>query len=244
MRSLAITLAVSAALAVPAFGAATNPHRGTHTHRLHHPEAQAAVCHYNTTPERQMKVIDGAQRTIGDLRADRGFGYAADVLSRAKAVLIIPSMVKAGFIIGGEGGDGVVLVRQGIHWSDPAFYSMGAATFGLQAGIEGAELVLFIMSDRALADIMRDEFKIDSTVGLAILMVGANAHATNQDYGDIVVWSHAAGAFAGFTINGSQIQQRHQWNNEYYGQQASIPDILSNKVCNFSAQSLRLSLHW
>ena len=235
MRTLLVSLALSVAVATPSL-AAPKPR--------HHAPPAPPVCHYMTEPQQQMKVINGAIATIAHLRADRGFGYAASVLSRAKAILIIPHMVKAGFIIGGEGGDGVVLVRQGIHWSNASFYSLGAATFGLQAGVEGAELVMFIMSDRALEDIMHDEFKIDSTAGLAIFMVGANAHGTNADYGDIVVWSHAAGAFAGFTVNGSTIQQRHKWNNEFYGQQVTVPDILSNKVCNFSAQNLRLSLHW
>jgi lipid-binding SYLF domain-containing protein len=135
-------------------------------------------------------------------------------------------------------------VRQGIHWSNPSFYSMGNATFGLQAGVEGAELVLFVMSDRALQDIMQDEFKITSSAGLAILMVGANAHGTNSGYGDIVVWSHAQGAFAGFTVNGSTIRQHHKFNNGWYGREVTVPEILSNKVCNFRGQHLRLALHW
>jgi lipid-binding SYLF domain-containing protein len=242
MRSLtisAISLALAAALAVPADAA---PAR--RAHRTHHPVATAAVCSYNNEPAEQARLVDAAMDSIAHLRADRGFDYAADVLSHAKAILIVPHMVKAGFIIGGEGGDGVVLVRQGIHWSNPAFYSMGAATFGLQAGVEGAELVLFIMSDRALADIMRDEFKVDATAGLAILTVGANAHDTNQGYGDIVVWSKAAGVFAGFTINGSEIRRRHQWDNEWYGRHVTVDEILTNKVCNYRAQRLRLSLHW
>jgi len=236
MRSLIVSLALSTVLATPAFAA----HATRHAPR----PAPAPVCAYQASPRDQMRVIEGATATIGHLRNDRGFGYAATLLSRAKAVLIIPHMVKAGFIIGGEGGDGVVLVRQGVHWSNPSFYSLGAATFGLQAGVEGAELVLFIMSDRALQDIMLDEFKIDATAGLAILNVGANAHGTNQYDGDIVVWSHAQGAFAGFTINGSTIRQRHAWNDEYYGRHTSVPEILSNGVCNFSGQNLRLSLHW
>lgn len=235
MRLLIVSLALAGLIATPAFAAPR-----------HHPRpvVRAAVCTYNAEPAEQARVVDRAEATMAHLRADRGFGYAADVLSRAKAILIIPSMVKAGFIIGGEGGDGVVLVRQGIHWSNPSFYSMGAATFGLQAGVEGAELVLFIMSDRALQDIMQDEFKVTSSAGLAIFMVGSNAHGTNADYGDIVVWSHAQGAFAGFTLNGSTIQQRHRWNEGWYGRHVSVPEILSNKVCNYRAQRLRLALHW
>lgn len=231
--SLALA-ALTVAMAAPAEAAS----------RHHTRQVVARVCTYNNEPAEQARLVDMAQGTIAHLREDRGFDYAADVLSQAKAVLIIPRMVKAGFVFGGEGGDGVVLVRQGIHWSNPSFYAMGAATFGLQAGIEDAELVLFIMSDRVLEDIMQDEFKITSTAGLAIFTVGANAHSANQPYGDIVVWSKARGVFAGLTINGSTIHQRHQWNNDWYGQQVTVRDVLANKVCNYRAQKLRLSLHW
>jgi lipid-binding SYLF domain-containing protein len=206
--------------------------------------AVARVCTYNNEPAEQARLVDMAERTIANLRADRGFDYAADVLSQAKAVLIIPKMVKGGFIIGGEGGDGVVLVRSGIHWSNPSFYSMGAATLGLQAGIQDAELVLFIMSDRVLEAIKQDEFKITASAGLAIFTVGANAHGANTPYGDIVVWSRARGVYAGVTVNGSTIRQRHRWNNDWYGRHVTINDVLTNKVCNYRAQKLRLALHW
>jgi lipid-binding SYLF domain-containing protein len=206
--------------------------------------AVARVCSYNNAPEEQARIVDLAERTIANLREDRGFDYAADVLSQAKAVLIIPKMVKGGFIIGGEGGDGVVLVRNGIHWSNPSFYSMGAATLGLQAGIQDAELVLFIMSDRVLEAIKQDEFKITASAGLAIFTVGANTHGANTAYGDIVVWSRAKGVYAGVTINGSTIRQRHQWNNHWYGRHVTVHDVLTNKVCNYRAQKLRLALHW
>ncbi len=194
MRMLAVStvsLALAAALAAPASAAPTR------AHATHHPVATAPVCAYNAEPAEQARVVDAAMDSIAHLRADRGFDYAADVLSHAKAILIVPHMVKAGFIIGGEGGDGVVLVRQGIHWSNPAFYSMGAATFGLQAGIEGAGTG-HVRDERPRArehHARRFQDRLDSRP--CDSHVGSNAHSTNSGYGDIVVWSKAQGAFAG-----------------------------------------------
>src|SRR5262249_16231593 len=125
MRALLVSLLVTAALVAPA-AAAPRHHARVVVH-------SAPVCTYNTRPQAPAIVLDRALETSGHLRADRGFDYAATLLQRAKAVLIIPRMVKAGFIIGGEGGDGVLLVRDRTHWSNPVFYSMGATSFGLQA---------------------------------------------------------------------------------------------------------------
>ena len=93
-----------------------------------------------------------ADATVTDLRHDSVFGDARHNLRHARAVLIIPGLVKGGFIFGAEGGDGVLLARTRHGWSSPAFYSLGSASFGLQIGLEQAQLVMIIMTDRALRD--------------------------------------------------------------------------------------------
>ena len=85
----------------------------------------------------QQAVVDRARITIQDLSHDKAFGNARQLLHRARAVLIVPRLYKGGFIVGGEGGTGVMLVHgSGNTWSDPAFFAIGAASFGLQAGLE------------------------------------------------------------------------------------------------------------
>src|ERR1700691_5509550 len=80
------------------------------------------------------ELLHDANRVVGDLRHDPAFAQAAPMISRARAVYIVPKLVKGGFIFGGEGGDGVLLVRNGHGWSIPKFYGMGSASFGLQIG--------------------------------------------------------------------------------------------------------------
>src|SRR6185437_11154251 len=80
----------------------------------------------------QANLVDRARITIDDLKTDKEFGNARDLLRRAKAVLIVPSLVKGGFFVGGEGGQGVLLARNAAGWSNPAFYTLASASFGLQ----------------------------------------------------------------------------------------------------------------
>src|SRR5579862_9955604 len=81
-------------------------------------------------------LVDRARITIDDLKKDKEFGNATDMMHHAKAVLIVPSLIKGGFFVGGEGGSGVLLTRSGGSWSDPAFYTLASASFGLQIGLE------------------------------------------------------------------------------------------------------------
>jgi len=183
----------------------------------------------------QTSVLANAQSTIVDMKHDQTFGPSRDLIRRARAVLIIPKLVKAGFIFGGEGGDGVLVAHNGkAGWGSPAFYTMGSASFGFQIGIEQAQLVLFIMSDKALRAVERSEFKIGAGAGLTVVTVGASAEgATSGNLsGDIIVWTSAKGAYGGLTLNGSVIKPRDGWNEEYYGRPVTVREILAHKVRN------------
>ena len=194
----------------------------------------------------QQNLVERARITLDDLRRDREFGNARDLIKRAKGVMIIPKLVKGGFFFGGEGGEGMLLTRNGQNeWSHPAFYTLASASFGLQIGLEESELVLFLMSERALNDFMADEFKIGAQAGLAIVTLGSEAEAstTTNMHADIIVWSSATGAYAGLTLNGSLIKPRDSWNEAYYGRPESVRNIVSQRaVQNPGAAGLRQEL--
>jgi SH3 domain-containing YSC84-like protein 1 len=168
----------------------------------------------------QQQVVDRATVTVNEMRTDPTFGYGRELLGKAKAVMVVPELLKAGFFFGGEGGTGVLLARRADgSWSDPAFYIVGAASFGLQIGVETAEVVFFVLSEKALRAWMEDEVKLGTKAGLTVLTIGSNAEAaatTNADI-DVVAWSRTKGAFAGLTLEGSLIKPRHEWNETYYG---------------------------
>jgi SH3 domain-containing YSC84-like protein 1 len=192
----------------------------------------------------QQEVVDYAKATIEGLSSDRTFGTAPQPLRRAKAVMIVPQLVKGGFFVGGEGGNGVLLARTDGIWSYPAFYTVAAASFGLQIGIETAEVVLLVMSDRALDAWMRNEVKLGAKAGLTVLMVGSNAEAaatTNANV-DVIAWARSRGAYAGVTLEGSLIKPRESYNEAYYGRKLGPAEIVKGDAANPGADPLRRSL--
>ena len=153
-------------------------------------------------------LLRDANKTIDNLRHDPAFGTARTMLQGARAVYIVPKLVKGGFIFGAEGGDGVLLHRVGHGWSTPKFYGMGSASFGLQAGLQQAELVFIINSQKALDGIEHGEMKLGAGAGITVATLSSGAEgATTPHGGDIVVWTSGTGAYAGLTFNGSVIKE-------------------------------------
>jgi SH3 domain-containing YSC84-like protein 1 len=195
-----------------------------------------------TAASDQQVTVDRAQVVVGDLHQDKEFGNARDLLHRARAVLIVPHLVKGGFFVGGEGGNGVLLThKQAGGWSQPAFYAIGSASFGLQIGLEQSEMVMIVMSQRALDALMHDQFKIGADAGLAVVTLGAGVEAatTAAAGADIVVWASSSGAYAGVTLNGSIVKPQFDADREYYGPGVTARDVLfRGTVANPSASPL------
>lgn len=155
----------------------------------------------------KVQLLRDANKTVENLKHDPAFATAARMIDDARAVYIVPKLVKGGFIFGAEGGDGVLLVRHGRSWSTPKFYGMGSASFGLQVGLEQAELVFIINSERALRGIEGGNFKLGANAGITVVTLSGGAEgATTPRGGDIVVWTSATGAYGGLTFNGSVIK--------------------------------------
>jgi len=154
----------------------------------------------------QVDVLRDANRVVNDLRRDPAFITAARMIAHARAVYIVPKLVKGGFIFGAEGGKGVLLVRHGHSWGEPRFYGMGSASFGLQIGLEQAELVFIINSRRALDGIQHGGFKIGANAGITVATLSSGAEgAVTPTGGDIIVWTSGTGAYGGLTFNGTVI---------------------------------------
>jgi lipid-binding SYLF domain-containing protein len=193
----------------------------------------------------EQNLVDRARITLDDVKRDKEFGNTRELLKRAQAVLIVPSLLKGGFFVGGEGGTGVLLTRRpDDSWSYPAFYTMASASFGLQIGAQESELVLIALTDKAKRAFMQDEFKIGGEAGLAVVTLGASAEAatTANLNADIVVWASSTGAYAGLTLNGSVIKPRDTYNTDYYGKPSSPQMITTDAVSNRAADPLRATL--
>lgn len=189
-------------------------------------------------------LLNRASRTVEHMKVDPGFGPAQSRVAEAKAMFIVPSLVKGGFIFGAEGGTGVLIANNGGMWSDPAFYTMGSASFGLQAGLEQTEVVMLIMSDRALQSVTRGQFKIGADAGLTVVSLSAGAGAATPANlsGDILIWTSGRGLYGGLTLNGSVINSRDDWNTAFYGRPTPVADILSGRAKATAPNPLRQQL--
>ncbi|MCV2370942.1 lipid-binding SYLF domain-containing protein [Roseateles oligotrophus] len=181
--------------------------------------------------------------TIKALANDPDFASMKSELAKAHAVLIFPQVLKAGFFLGGAGGNGVLMARDGNTgaWVGPAFYTMGAASLGLQAGASSAEMVMLVNSQKALDSLYTNKVKLgaDVTAALGSKAVGKNL-SLNADF---VVYSKAKGAFAGIAVDGAVLDVRRTINAAYYEQAATPIDILVKRIAsNADANGLQAAL--
>jgi len=193
----------------------------------------------------QQQVVDRARTTIDAAKTDPAFGNAPDLLRRARGVVIVPGLIKGGFFVGAEGGNGVLVGHDKRGWSDPAFYTLASGSFGLQIGLEAAQVVMFVMTDKGLDAMLRNEFKFGAQAGLAVVVLGSNVQAgsTTALNADIIVWATAQGAYAGITLEGSYLRPRDDYNKEYYGKPVTPREIvIDRKAHNPGSNALRTAL--
>jgi len=157
----------------------------------------------------------------------------------AKAIFVVPKMLKGGFVIGGSGGSGVLVSRDaktGV-WSYPAFYTMGAISIGLQIGGESSQMILVIMTEKGMDSLLTSSFKLGAEVSVAAGPVGTGAKAATAD---ILAYTLAKGAYGGATVEGAIIKTKDKWNSDFYGQKVTTADIIVRKiVTNNAADPLR-----
>lgn len=191
----------------------------------------------------QQQLVDRASLAAQDLLNERTGHDAQFVLRRARAVVICPRVLKAGFLFGGQGGDCVLVARDAAgSWSSPAFYGLGGASFGFQAGLEDAEVMLLIMNDRGLRAIMDTQLKLGANAALTFIDLGGGVEGatTTALTADIVGFSRARGLYAGITLGGSLLSTKSVWNQIYYGRPVGTPQIvISMEANNPGADPLR-----
>ncbi len=192
----------------------------------------------------QTLLVAKAVTTVERLRTDPNLEkLVGEKLVRARAVLIVPNLVKGGLLVGAEYGTGILLTRDRHgRWSGPAFYSVASGSFGLQFGVQDAEAMYVIMSEGGLEAIMSNRMKLGADAGIALVAVGAGASAsTTTNVGaDIYAFDDPVGLYGGVSLEGSAILPRDSWNAAYYGGNPSPEDILLRmRVDNPQADRLR-----
>jgi len=184
-------------------------------------------------------IVDKSRATLSSFMRDKDYEWLHKNIKNAKGVVIYPQVLKAGFILGGSGGTGVLLARDSKtgEWSNPAFYTLGSVSFGLQIGGEAAEVVLLVMSQKGVDSLLTSKFKLGGDTSIALGPVGAGAKADVT--ADFISFAKSKGLYAGLNLDGSYVDVRDTLNKAYYGKEATPVDIIVKRsVSNKGAAPL------
>src|SRR3954462_7032240 len=176
--------------------------------------------------------LDSSVDVLHAIMATPDKGIPEDVLSNAKCILVVPNMIKGGFIFGGKHGRGVATCRTAEGWSAPAFVSIGGGSAGFQIGLEGVDLVMLVMNDQGFQHLLSSKFALSGEGSVAAGPVGRHASA-GTDWKmntQMLTYSRSKGAFAGLTLEGAVIQQDDDSTVAIYGKKLRFRNILSGRV--------------
>lgn len=174
-------------------------------------------------------LVESARTTLSNFIRDPSQTWIQQNLNRARAVMIAPQIVRAGFVIGGSGGRGVLVARDGNTWSGPAFYNLATASVGFQAGVDVSEAIIVVMTEKGLNSLLSNSFKMGGDASIAAGPVGASAGSTVT--ADLITFTRAKGVYGGLNLDGTVVTTNVPWNDAFYGGNNLLPpDILIRKT--------------
>ena len=183
--------------------------------------------------EREIQRADNAVRVLSEILAIPEESIPERLLREAEAIAVMPDVVKAGLVFGGRGGKGLMAVRGSDGtWSNPTFISLGGGSFGFQAGVQSADVVLVFRNRRGVDNIVNGKFTLGADASVAAGPVGRSAQASTdgQLKAEIYSYSRARGLFAGIALDGAVIAIDNRANRRVYGRDVTARMILENRV--------------
>ena len=176
--------------------------------------------------------MEAAAGALTHMRDNSRFAAMEAPLEKARAVLIFPHVRKASLLLGGGGGSGVLVARgKDGTWSDPAFYSIGAPSVGIQIGYQEATVVLLVMDDETLTKVLRSDFTLSGNTGGGVGEASEHGRVANEVVSkSIEQFAEAGGAFVGVSLDGYVTQARDKHNAAYYGKAVTPRQILLEGV--------------
>jgi len=151
---------------------------------------------------------------------------------KGKCIVVVPHLVKGGFVIGAEHGRGVATCRTSDGWTAPAFVALNGGSWGLQIGVEGVDLVMLVMNDNGLQHMLSSKFKIGADASASAGPVGRHASA-GTDWkmeSEILTYSRSKGVFAGISLDGAVVEQDKDSTRAIYDGDPSFRAILAGQV--------------
>lgn len=183
---------------------------------------------------KEEKKVNDAAAVMSEIMAIPEKGIPPELLRNAEGIAIIPGLLKAGFVIGGRYGTGVVAVRRSDgRWSNPTFVYLAGGSFGLQIGAQSTDIVLVFKTSRSIDAMKRGKFTLGADASVAAGPVGRHAEAATDIMlkAEIYSYSRSRGLFAGVALEGAALQIDDNANIDFYNKPAvSVDDIFAGKV--------------
>ena len=184
--------------------------------------------------------LNDAAAVLTELRNAPDKGIPDSIWSKAHCVVVIPSLKKAGFIVGGEHGSGVMSCRHADTWGPPVFMELSKGSAGLQAGVSSTDLVLVVMNERGAEKLLNNKVTLGADASVAAGPVGRTASAATdaQLSAEMLSYSRSKGLFAGIDLSGGSLNPDKSKNERMYGANASAREIaLGTRPVKISAEA-------
>ncbi len=201
-----------------------------------------------TTEQKAVSIVNKSTSVFFDFWSsdEKPMQQMRSLYPDVRGIVILPGVLKGSFIVGAEGGSGVLLARDASgRWGYPAFYTMAAGSIGFQAGAQSSDIILLLFSDKAVRSLVRHQGKIGADLGLTVGTVssGVEASTTANVGADILAFSSGIGVFAGASAEAAIMIKRNDFNLAYYGQSVTPEQIIiDSAVQNPQADKLRAAL--
>lgn len=174
--------------------------------------------------EKAAELVVKAADTVTYFANDSAFEPLWNTADDAKAMVIIPRSLRGGFMIGASGGNAVMIARNDDgSWSEPTFFTIGSLSFGFQAGVEGSETILLVMTQRGMEHLLSTTVKLGADLSVAAGPIGAGAKAQTVD---VLAFSRSRGLYGGVSLEGAILKSRGSWNRDYYQANVTPSDII------------------
>jgi lipid-binding SYLF domain-containing protein len=185
-------------------------------------------------------IISDAIDVLREMEKQDDVSKMAELIDNGHGVAIVPSMIKAGLIIGGQHGYGLILARKDKQWYGPSFFEMTGGSIGLQIGAQKVSLLFCINNQAGMKAFTDNKSKLGANIGLAAGPVGRETGAATDGsfQASIYSYSMAKGLFAGVNLDGTAVGANHKMNNDYWGEKLSIEEALKRKASKSDVKEL------
>jgi SH3 domain-containing YSC84-like protein 1 len=177
---------------------------------------------------KERKRMEEAASVLREIRAAPDRRIPDELWDRARCVIVVPSLKKAAFVIGGEYGKGLMSCRRADAWTSPVFMEIGKGSWGLQIGAQTIDLVLLVMNERGMEKLLQDKVSLGAEASVAAGPVGRDARAATdaQMNAEILSYSRTQGLFAGINVSGGILRPDSDDNRDLYGRDVSPREVL------------------